>query len=255
MSDSEEITSKSKNENKTKSNPLDDKYPTKRGFAGNFYNYFALFLSLIFLNMKATGRENCPDSNKYIITSNHQSYIDGLYIANFLPRGHFKHMCCLAASDLEDKHGWIGRVIMRVGRGIAVDRYGNPVRGLIKAKREVDKGNICLVFPEGSRTATGRLTTFKDGACYLAIKSNVPLVPTYVTGLYELWPRSKKYPQPFKGFLKRKKIRIVYGKPIYGKDFDNDPHKMTDYVYNWTLEMDNKYNDAEVLDKALFKKK
>ena len=255
MSDSEEKINNSNSKNNKKSNELDDKYPTKRGFIGYFLTYGVLFLSSIGLSIKAIGRENFPDKNPYIVTSNHQSYIDGLYIAKYLPRGHYKYMCCLADSTLEDKHGWAGRNVMRVGRGIAIDKFGNPMRGLIKAKKEVEKGNICFVFPEGMRTPTGRLLPFKEGACYLAIKANVPLVPTYISGVYDFWPKTETWPHPFKGFLKRKKIRIVIGEPIYGKDFDNDAKKMTEYIYNWTLDMDNKYNDPEVLDKALFKKK
>ena len=88
--------------------------------------------------------------------------------------------------DLETNHGSLGRLIMRVGRGIAVDRYGNPVRGLIKAKKEVEQGNICFVFPEGTRTHTGKLAEFKDGAAYLAIKAGVPLVPVYISGISDL---------------------------------------------------------------------
>lgn len=246
--------SESEKTNVKKSVP-DDKYPTKRGFSGYFYKHLGLLAASIFVNMKAIGKDNFPKNNPYVVAANHQSYPDGLYIAKYLPSGHYKYMCCLAASDLETSHGWIGRAIMRVGRGIAVDRYGNPVRGLIKAKKEVENGNICFVFPEGTRSSTGKLAEFKDGACYLAIKANVPLVPVYLTGAYQLWPRQSKWPQPFNGLFKRKKIRIVIGEPLYGKDFDNDAHKMTTHLSEWMHEMEDKYYDPEVMDKALFKKK
>ena len=139
--------------------------------------------------MKCIGKENFPKNNPYVVASNHQSYVDGVLIIDYLPKGHFKWMCCLAGADLETNHGKLGRLIMRVGRGIAVDRYGNPVRGLIKAKKEVELGNICFVFPEGTRTATGKLGELKDGACYLAIKAGTPLVPVYIAGAYQVWSR------------------------------------------------------------------
>ena len=155
---------------------LDEKYPTKRGFWDVVAKNGFLLLTHIFCDMKCIGKENFPANNPYVVASNHQSYPDGVLIIDYLPKGHFKWMCCLAASDLETQHGKLGRLIMRVGRGIAVDRYGNPVRGLIKAKKEVEQGNICFVFPEGTRTHTGKLAELKDGASYLAIKANVPLV-------------------------------------------------------------------------------
>lgn len=224
---------------------LDKKYPTKRGFIGNAAKFFFLLYTSAVINIKCVNRQNFPKQNPYVIASNHQSYPDGVWIAKYLPKGHFKKMCCLAGADLETDHGRIGRLIMKVGRAIAVDRYGNPVRGLIKAKKEVEKGDICLVFPEGTRSATGAIGELKDGACYLAIKANVPLVPIFISGAYQVWPRQEKKMKPFKGFLKRKKMRIIVGEPIYGKDFDNDAHVMTAHLQKWMEDMHSKYFDPE----------
>ena len=224
---------------------IDNKYPTKRGFWDKVAARGFLLLTHMSVDMKCIGRENFPKDNPYVVASNHQSYVDGVLIIDYLPKGHFKHMCCLAASDLETSHGKLGRLIMRVGRGIAVDRYGNPVRGLIKAKKEVDKGNILFVFPEGTRTASGKLGELKDGAAYVAAKSNTPMIPVYISGAYQIWPRQQKKPKPFKGFLKRKKIRIYVGEPILPQDYDSDAHKMTDALSKWMHEMEDKHYDPE----------
>ena len=224
---------------------LDEKYPTKRGFWDVVAKNCFLVLTHICCDMKCIGKENFPKNNPYVVASNHQSYPDGVLIIDYLPKGHFKWMCCLAASDLETNHGSLGRLIMRVGRGIAVDRYVNPVRGLIKAKKEVAEGNICFVFPEGTRSATGKLGELKDGACYLAIKAGTPLVPVYISGAYQIWSRHDKHPHPFKGFLKRKKIRIFVGEPMMPEDYDNDAHKMTDALSAWMHQKEDMYWDPE----------
>ena len=223
---------------------LDEKYPTKRGFMDVLAKDGFLLLTHILCDMKCIGRENFPNNNPYVVASNHQSYPDGVLIIDYLPRGHFKWMCCLAASDLETNHGKLGRLIMRVGRGIAVDRYGNPVRGLIKAKKEVEKGNICFVFPEGTRSHTGKLAEMKDGAAYLAIKAGVPMVPVYIAGAYQIWPRTSKKPHPLNG-LHRRKIRIYVGEPLHGEDFDNDAHKMTEALSAWMHKHEDLYWDPE----------
>ncbi|MBO4408354.1 MAG: 1-acyl-sn-glycerol-3-phosphate acyltransferase [Clostridiales bacterium] len=225
---------------------LDSKYPTKRGFWDVMAKNGFLLLTHIFCDMKCIGKENFPASNPYVVASNHQSYPDGVLIIDYLPKGHFKWMCCLAASDLETNHGRLGRLIMRVGRGIAVDRYGNPVRGLIKAKKEIEKGNICFVFPEGTRTHTGKLMELKDGAAYLSIKAGVPMVPVYIAGAYQIWPRTEKHPHPSAGFLKRKKIRIYIGKPMNPEDYGNDAHVMTDALSEWMHGMEDKYYDPNI---------
>lgn len=238
-----------KNQKDNEKSSLEHQYPTKRGAYGVIAKNVFLFLTACSTNMKCIGRENFPKTNPYVVAANHQCFADGVLIMKYLPRGHFKYMCCLAASDLETNYGWLGRLIMRVGRGIAVDRFGNPVRGLIKAKKEVENGNICFVFPEGTRTSTGKLIEFKDGASYLAIKSKTPLVPVYISGAYQIWPRSSKYPHPFKGFMRKKKMRLFVGEPLWGKDFNNDAHLMTEALEKWMLDMQEKYYDPEVAAK------
>ena len=94
---------------------LDEKYPTKRGFWDVVAKNGFLLLTHILCDMKCIGRENFPKNNPYVVASNHQSYPDGVLIIDYLPKGHFKWMCCLAASDLETNHGKLGRLIMRVG--------------------------------------------------------------------------------------------------------------------------------------------
>ena len=225
---------------------LDEKYPTKRGFWDVVAKNGFLFLTHLLCDMKCIGRENFPKNNPFVVASNHQSYPDGVLIIDYLPKGHFKYMCCLAASDLETNHGKLGRLIMRVGRGIAVDRYGNPVRGLIKAKKEVEKGNICFVFPEGTRSHTGKLAEMKDGAAYLAIKAGVPMVPVYIAGAYQIWPRTQKWPHPWKAPFKRRKLIIYIGEPIYGKDYDNDAHKVTDAFSKWMHDMEKLHIDPDL---------
>ena len=192
---------------------LDEKYPTKRGFWDVVAKNGFLFLTHLLCDMKCIGKENFPANNPYVVASNHQSYPDGVLIIDYLPKGHFKWMCCLAGADLE-------------------------------TKKEVEQGNICFVFPEGTRTHTGKLAELKDGASYLAIKAGVPLVPVYIAGAYQIWPRTQKHPHPLNG-LHRRKIRIYVGEPMYGKDYDNDAHKMTEALSEWMHRQEDMHWDPE----------
>ena len=220
---------------------LNNKYPTPRGFTGFFWYHVSMAITRILVKLRGAGKENIPETNPYVICSNHQTYADGMWIMSELPRKHRKHFCALAASDLETNYGRLGRVMMHVGRGIAVDRFGNPVRGLIKAKKEVEKGNIILVHPEGTRTSDGRIAEFKDGAAYISVKSNSPLLPVYIEGGYQAWSRHMKRPQTWdKKNHRKKRITIHFGKPLMPQDYDRDAHKMTDAVYAWMKEMEAK---------------
>jgi len=216
-----------------------DKYPMKRGFAGNFFFGLGVIGTYAFIRFGAEGVANIPKDIPYVIAANHQTYVDGMWIARFLPRKHFKVMCCLAASDLETDHGLLGRIIMRVGRGIAVDRYGSPVRGLIKAKKEIENGHVMLVHPEGTRTSDGLVADLKDGAAYMAVKANVPVLPVYISGGYDVFSRHMKKPQFWdKANKRRKKVTIHFGPVMLPQTYGKDAHKLTTAIQDWLREME-----------------
>jgi 1-acyl-sn-glycerol-3-phosphate acyltransferase len=64
-----------------------------------------------------------------------------------------------------------------------------------------------VVFPEGGRTSTGELQPFLSGAAYLAIRSQVPLVPIALSGIYDLLPIHTHHFYPGE-------LALSVGKPI-----------------------------------------
>lgn len=223
-----------------------DKYPTHRGFIGHFFFWVGVIVSYILVRFKSEGRHNIPKQYPYVIAANHQTYVDGMWIARFLPHKHFIQLCCLAGSDLETDYGLLGRLMMRVGRGIAVDRFGSPVRGLIKAKKEIENGNIMLVHPEGTRTHDGKVAELKDGAAYMAVKAGVPILPVYIEGGYDVLSRHMKRPQVWDHTHHRRKAVIIhYGTPILPGDFDNNPKKLTAALQEWMGQMEKNANGNE----------
>lgn len=209
------------------------KYPIKRGLVGNLAFLGGMLVTRIGIRLRAEGLENIPKTTPYVIAANHETYVDGMWIGHFLPRKHFKVMSCIAAKDLEDKHGLMGRLIVKVGRAIAVDRFGNPVRGLIIAKKKVDEGNIMLVHPEGTRSIDGRLAEMKDGAAYISYKSKVPLLPVFIDGGYEVFNRHMKRPKGRDPVTHRRRTVIVrFGKPLNPADFSN-AREMTVVLTEW----------------------
>jgi len=217
-----------------------DRYPVNRGVQGELGNAIGMIASRIFLKLRAKGVENIPANPPYVISPNHVTYVDGMWVASYLPRKHFDVMCCMAAKELEDSRGWLGRLIMKVGRGIAADRFGNPVRALILAKKQLDKGEILLLHPEGTRSPDGKVGELKDGACYLAIKANCPLLPVYIYGGYEVFNRHMKFPKTFdwKNF-KKKRVTLYFGKPFIPSDFKKATD-MTAALTAWMLDMQDK---------------
>ena len=64
---------------------------------------------------------------------------------------------------------------------------------------------------------------FKKGAAILAIESNVPIIPAYIKGGYEIFPRWKKLPRIFNWKkLGKYQVDVVYGEPISPKGLTPD---------------------------------
>lgn len=217
--------------------------PVKRGFIGRLFNWLGMTYTRLIIDLESEGTENIPRDIPYILAANHETYVDGMLIASFLPEGHFEHFSSLAGADLLTDHGVFGKIIMQVGRGIPLDRKGNPARGLITAKQQIDKGNILLVHPEGTRSVDGRLGEFQDGACYLAKKANVPLVPVFIDGGYEVFNRYMNWPQGRDPQTKkRRKVIIKYGKPFMPEKYKK-AKDMTAALEEW---MHKKFQNKEI---------
>jgi 1-acyl-sn-glycerol-3-phosphate acyltransferase len=121
-----------------------------------------------------------PDS-VYMFCQNHVNLLD--HVAMYTATPHFKQ-----GLELEDNfkipvYGWF----MRRRGSIPVRRGALGGTRLILAamRAEVARGHSLLVFPEGTRTRTGRVGTCRKGVFMLARDLGIPVVPVAVTGMYE----------------------------------------------------------------------
>lgn len=223
----------------------DKSLPKKRSLWGKCIAFFTNRIIKACTNVEYVGSENIPQTVPYVLAPNHQTYIDGLFVADGLPKGHFEHFSALIGADLKTDHGFIGKLIAPVARGIEVERYGNPVRGLVMAYRACRAGNIIMVHPEGTRTHDGYLAPLQSGAAYIALKSDVPLIPVFIEGGYDFFSRHDKRPRFRNPETKQKfKIRVVYGKPL-------NPQEFTDAAaLNEALEATLKSMEADFLKRC-----
>lgn len=209
--------------------------PIKRGLYGRFFNWLGMTLTKLLLRVEARGMKNLPDA-PYVLAPNHETYVDGMWVGGFLPKHHFKRYACLAAQDLLTDHGAFGRLIMRVGRGIPLNRKGNILQGMKLAMEQVKEGNILMVHPEGTRTRTGRLGRINEGAAFIAKHAQVPIVPVFIDGGYEIFNRFMKRPSFWnKVEKKRRRLIVTYGEPIDPAEYKNTK-AMTAALETWLTE-------------------
>ena len=67
--------------------------------------------------------------------------------------------------------------------------------GVKETLRRLKRGEMVVVFPEGTRTPDGLVSAFKPGICALVRRGKVPILPAAVDGAYDAWPRTRRLPR------------------------------------------------------------
>lgn len=101
------------------------------------------------------------------------------------------------------------RFFLDIFAGIPVDRDAPALASIQQAVERLREGIPVLVFPEGTRTRTGRLGRFRDGPALFARRAQVPVVPVYLHRSERCWPRGALMPR-----LWGPRLEIRFGSPI-----------------------------------------
>ena len=167
----------------------------------------ALFrlVGIVWFRYRCFGREKIPSQGGVLICSNHQSHLDPMVVGMQSQR----RMNFLARKTLFTF--FLLRWIIQFLDAISIDRDGLGLAGLKQTLSCLRRGEVVLLFPEGTRTQDGGLLEFKPGICSLVRRGKVPIVPVGIDGPYQAWPRSRWLPQS-------DVIRVVVGDPIQPED-------------------------------------
>jgi long-chain acyl-CoA synthetase len=194
-------------------------------------------------DFEAHGLENLPEQGPFIIAANHSSHMDtGAIIVAFAERDEALKRARMNAKErhpaLRTPHstdtrpsslaprpifvlgardyffntplrGWFFHTFLRV---VPFDRTVNPLEGLRIAAAILQAGYPLLIFPEGTRSVTGKLQPFKPGLGLLAIETGVPVVPALIEGTFEALPKGRLLPR-------RSKIKVTFGEPLQTEMF------------------------------------
>jgi len=156
--------------------------------------------------LRVSGLENLPAKGPYIISSNHQSYIDPVIMVSALPKEIMENTFAVGTSEIFGE-GFMRR-LARWLRVMVLDPDANLVPAMRAGAFGLKHGRILILYPEGERSIDGTPRIFKKGAAILSIHMQVPIVPVAIEGFYEVWPRGKKF------FQKFNPMKMVFGKPI-----------------------------------------
>lgn len=173
-------------------------------FTHNLIKLAAKIFLKFYFRLKSEGLENLPNG-PFILAPNHQSFLDGLFVAVFLKNKIMKRTYFYA----KEKHvkNKVLKFIADKSNVIVMD-LSDLKTSLQKLAEVLKNGRNLIIFPEGTRSFNGELGDFKKTFAILSRELNVPVVPVAIEGANKALPRGKIIPRPFK------KVRVKFLKPI-----------------------------------------
>ena len=160
---------------------------------GHFWGYYPgklwsrIIIRMMLLPVKVEGREHLQKGQSYVFVANHQGAFDIFLIYGYLNRN-FKWMMKRSLRQVP----FVGAACA-AAHHIFVDKRGpSKIRETYdKAHKTLQNGMSLVVFPEGARTFTGHMGTFKRGAFMLADDLQLPVVPLTINGSFNVMPRMR----------------------------------------------------------------
>jgi len=143
------------------------------------------------VGVSVRGLERLTPGTTYVFVSNHQSIYDIPVIFWALP-----YQVRIIAKESLGSFPFLGWHLRRTGH-LLVDRRNPDRQGILRRWRELLKQGLSLIiFPEGTRSADGRVGRFKAGSLLLAIEAGLPVVPLSVYGTRFVMPKGQLTTRP-----------------------------------------------------------
>lgn len=211
------------------------------------FEIYCKILFKVYCPLTVIGRENVPQ-NSFIFCSNHNSHMDSgvLMVASGLP---FRNFAMMAAKDYffdNKKRKYYLNLLMNL---IPIERNADRksmVEYLIACREFTKNDNRNLIiYPEGTRSITGKIQAFKRGPAMTSAEIQLPIVPAFITGTHKAWPKGKV-------FMKPTKIKIRIGKPILPEKFNrnnNDGNNFSAYR-NITEELEKQVHELKRIEES-----
>lgn len=161
---------------------------------------FCWLLTRVWHRARIRGREHLP-AGGFLLVANHQSFSDIPALGVTL----WRHAAFVYRDSLRASR-FLAWFTDRCG-AIPIQR-GAADRAALRAMQEhLAAGDCVVVFPEGTRSADGRMAPFRGGVLVAARKAGVPLVPAAIRGGCQAWPRTRTLPRP-------RRMSVEVGPPI-----------------------------------------
>tara|TARA_B100001059_G_C17834757_1_gene587214 strand:+ start:2307 stop:2927 length:621 start_codon:yes stop_codon:yes gene_type:complete len=171
-------------------------------------SYISVLLCVLLTRYSVSGANNLPKEGPYILAPNHIDDVDPVPIAAAVK----KPITFLMAQDQAELPWYKAWGPWSYGV-LLVNRANVQISTIKKIQKQINKKERICIFPEGTIKGEG-LKEGKRGVAYFAIKNEIPIIPTAIIGTKGIIEKIKK--------LKRERVKVVFGKPIFVKKGDEE---------------------------------
>jgi len=169
----------------------------------------------IWHRLSVTGREHLPAAPPFVLVANHTSHLDAVLLAAAMPAKLRDHVLPVAAGDTFFETPMHAAFAAGLMNALPMWRK-NCGRHAMEQLRERLIGEPCayILFPEGTRSRTGALGSFKPGLGMIVAGTPAPVVPCHISGAFDAWPPKARLPRP-------KRLRLRIGAPLSFANVEN----------------------------------
>jgi 1-acyl-sn-glycerol-3-phosphate acyltransferase len=188
--------------------------------------FVSFLLCKLFFHFEVFGKECIPGKGGFIIVSNHASFLDPVILGISCPR-----LLSYAARDSLFSKAFFASLLRRIGV-FPVKRWSADLSAVRESVRRLKLGFGLVIFPEGTRSASGDIQSVARGFVLLAQKARVPIIPARIFGSHKAWPKSRRIFSPAR-------VRVLFLEPVYShkdKDYDRTAQEVFERIKNSSID-------------------
>ena len=182
-----------------------------------FYKFFKILCRFwygVILGTKVIGAKNIPDTGAFILAANHMANWDPPFLGTFINR---------EVNYMGKEELFKNPIMAAICRGLHVFpvKRGAADKTAVKTALKLLKSGECLgIFPEGTRSKTGKLGKGEAGVSLIAAMSKAPIIPAAIVNTNKIFSAEVKLPR----------LAVVYGTPIYFEGNAKDKAHLDDFA-------------------------
>lgn len=159
-------------------------------------------VAIVLFDVRVYNLHRLPRHRNFLLAPNHVSFLDPWLVGLTTPP-----VLTFLARDTLFKIPLMGWFIRHLNARAVIRGTSGARQGMQTSVDVLNQGCSLVLFPEGTRSPDGRLSTIKRGITLVIRRTNCLVVPAYIDGSFEIWPKGQRLPLTGS-------VRIVYGNPI-----------------------------------------